>query len=526
MGKRTFRTFLLALLLCAMTRVSAWAESAVVTGSDVNMREGPGTNFRVVDCLPRGERVMVTDRSNASWYRVEHDGTVGFMSASFLDIAEEEVEQAVTVNQSSVESVYGPGQKGYVDAMYVRFRSAPGPEYSVRGEYNRGKELTYYFTTGDWAACIIDGVPGYIYADYIALGSFGGWGEAQSYPVQTQNPIYSPPEEEQPPQGGTDELAYEHATSSEVEQTPGYINANYVRFRKGPASSYPIIETYSSGKVVGITGVYQDWLGCIIDDAFGWVYADFVTIPEQYGSSPGVDYNQVFAPTQTVQTVTTATMPVPTPSTYLNGSEGYVAGNNVRMRSAPSMSASIVAELSYGNALTIVGVTGDWTAVVCNNSAGYIYSQYVKQGRLTVTEAADNSGGSGGSGVLSGSSLDRGKQIAWYAYQLVGCPYSWGGRDPSGFDCSGLVYYVYQHFGITLNRVAQDQALNGVHVDPDNLQPGDILCFYSGSSYIGHSGIYLGYGMFVHAQNSATGVVVTELAGHYSDRGFEARRIV
>ena len=58
------------------------------------------------------------------------------------------------------------------------------------------------------------------------------------------------------------------------------------------------------------------------------------------------------------------------------------------------------------------------------------------------------------------------------------------------------------------------------------MQPGDILLFYSGSSYIGHAGIYIGYGMFVHAQNSATGVVITELAGHYSERGFEARRIV
>ena len=127
---------------------------------------------------------------------------------------------------------------------------------------------------------------------------------------------------------------------------------------------------------------------------------------------------------------------------------------------------------------------------------------------------------------LGGSSLEKGIEIAKYAVQFVGCPYSWGGKSPAGFDCSGLVYYVYEQFGITLNRVAQEQAENGVHVDPSELQPGDILCFYSGSSYIGHAGIYIGNGMFVHAQNSATGVVITELAGHYSERSFEARRIV
>ena len=60
----------------------------------------------------------------------------------------------------------------------------------------------------------------------------------------------------------------------------------------------------------------------------------------------------------------------------------------------------------------------------------------------------------------------------------------------------------------------------------DTLQPGDILCFYSGGSYIGHVGIYIGDNKFVHAQNSATGVVVTELSGYYASRGYEARRIV
>ena len=194
------------------------------------------------------------------------------------------------------------------------------------------------------------------------------------------------------------------------------------------------------------------------------------------------------------------------------------------MRGAPSMSAPIVVELSYGNALTIIGVSGDWTAVVCNGEEGFIYSQFVKEGSLQQIVSAEQPDQGD---ALGGGSYEKGVQIAQFALQFVGYNYSWGGKDPStGFDCSGLVYYTYQHFGITLNRVAQDQARNGVAVSADELQPGDILCFYSGSSYIGHSGIYIGNGMFVHAQNSATGVVVTELSGHYATRGFEARRIV
>ena len=58
------------------------------------------------------------------------------------------------------------------------------------------------------------------------------------------------------------------------------------------------------------------------------------------------------------------------------------------------------------------------------------------------------------------------------------------------------------------------------------LQPGDVLCFYSSGSYIGHAGIYIGNNQFVHAANSRTGVIVSDLSGYYSSRGFEARRIV
>ena len=153
--------------------------------------------------------------------------------------------------------------------------------------------------------------------------------------------------------------------------------------------------------------------------------------------------------------------------------------------------------------------------MIYNGSPGYVYSQYVKAGSFSSTVPPD-----------SGGSVE-GRQVAEFALQFVGYNYCWGGKSPeTGFDCSGLVYYVYQQFGYTLNRVACDQANNGVHVEPDQLQPGDILCFYSSNDYIGHVGIYIGDNKFVHAQNSATGVVVSALEGYYASRGFEARRII
>ena len=120
-----------------------------------------------------------------------------------------------------------------------------------------------------------------------------------------------------------------------------------------------------------------------------------------------------------------------------------------------------------------------------------------------------------------------GKRVAEFALKYVGYDYLYGGKEPeTGFDCSGLVYYTYGCFGYRLDRTAAAQAKNGEHVEPDALEPGDILCFYNDGSWIGHVGIYIGDNKFVHAQPSATGVVVTELSGYYASRGYEARRIV
>ena len=527
MGKKFFRTLFFALLFVLLTQASAWAETAVVTGNDVNLREGPGTGFRIITSLEKGARVTVTDRSNSSWYYVQADNAVGFMAAAYLEVEEEASAQPV---ENAAQGILGSGQLGYVDAMYVRLRSAPGSDYSVLGEYNRGKPLAYYGNFGDWAAVIIDGQPGFIYADYVRLGSFDGWNSAvggdeeedTSVPYVQFVPTPTPAVQQTGP-SASEELSLIHALTPGVDQIPGYINANYVRFRKGPGSNYPIIDTYSVGTPVGVTGIYYDWTACYIDNQIGFIYSDYITIPSLQQQEP-VYVQPQQQEEQAVDTNNYSTIPLP--DVQFPGVEGYVAGNNVRMRWAPSMNAPILEELSYGNPVTVVGRTGDWAAVLCNGKPGYIYGSFLRQGSFGLTNNTGGETSYSGGGALQGSSAEKGYQIAKYALQFVGYPYSWGGRDPSGFDCSGFVYYVYEQFGITLNRVAQDQARNGYHVDASELQAGDILCFYSGSSYIGHVGIYLGYGMFVHAQNSATGVVITELAGHYSDRGFEARRIV
>ena len=84
-------------------------------------------------------------------------------------------------------------------------------------------------------------------------------------------------------------------------------------------------------------------------------------------------------------------------------------------------------------------------------------------------------------------------------------PYVYGTAGPDTFDCSGFTYYVYAHFGYSLNRSSRDQVNNGVAVSKDQLQPGDLVFFSTNGSYPTHVGLYIGEGNIVHASTPRTG---------------------
>ena len=100
-------------------------------------------------------------------------------------------------------------------------------------------------------------------------------------------------------------------------------------------------------------------------------------------------------------------------------------------------------------------------------------------------------------------------QVVSIALQYLGIPYVWGGASPStGFDCSGLIQYVYAQVGVYLPHHAASQYNYGIPVSRDQLEPGDLV-FFNG---LGHAGIYIGGGQFVHAPHSGDVVRITSLA--------------
>ena len=163
---------------------------------------------------------------------------------------------------------------------------------------------------------------------------------------------------------------------------------------------------------------------------------------------------------------------------------GVVTGDNVNIRTAPSMDSAVSATVNRGVLMDVYEKNGDWFKIGTSpDTFAYIFAAYI-------AERPD---------ALSARNLAGGTIAVELAKKYLGTPYVYGGTSPSGFDCSGFVYYIYKQLGYTLNRTADSQLANGIPVEKSELLPGDIVMFKRpGNSYVHHVGIYVGNGMMIH----------------------------
>lgn len=199
--------------------------------------------------------------------------------------------------------------------------------------------------------------------------------------------------------------------------------------------------------------------------------------------------------------------PAPAPQTSFTG---WVK-SSAAVRSGADPSYKQVGTLSQGTKV-YGAVINNYVRIEFNGS-----TRYVAVSDLSTTEVK----------VTSSSSTDA---LVKGAYGFLGYRYVWGSANPNvGFDCSGLMYYLYQtHAGITLNRNSASMASNGVQVSRNNLKPGDLMFFATGGgTRISHVGMYVGDGKLIHASSPSTGVKMDNInSSYYVNTFVTARRII
>lgn len=283
------------------------------------------------------------------------------------------------------------------------------------------------------------------------------------------------------------------ASAAGISYGAGTVSATVLNIRSGPSTDDDVVSTVpSNGIVVIIDEPEGDWYHVNYNGTEGYVSATYVK-----NVLKAENFNAT----------------------------GVITCDWARMRERPDLTASVIGSYSNGTKMEIIGINNGWYKVKYLGHTGYIRSDLME-----ITGAGTQTS-SGVPTTASSSYSSLGRQIADYALQFVGYPYVYGEESPSrGFDCSGLVYYVYTQFGYSMCRTATTQYNNnGRVVDKSELQPGDLVFFkeYSGGNSIGHVGIYIGDGKFVHASTSTVGVIISELGSdNYTRRWYGAKRIV
>ncbi len=304
------------------------------------------------------------------------------------------------------------------------------------------------------------------------------------------------------------------AAAGDVMYGIGFVDASALRLRSEPNTTSDILDTAPRNDCVVVINKVNDWYKVNYNLQIGYMHEDYVNVLTKENAELGY---------------------------------GKVNGTSVNMRSGPSTAYGVVAVSSKGDKCYIIGLNEGWYKVIYGSRICYIRSDYVDLTEIPYeNQDSANSpkffrlgrstGVAPSAAALNGSSSDSGStvapsatgaQILAEARKYLGTPYVYGGASPSGFDCSGFVYYVLKQLGYSPYRTPADQYRMGTSVSKSQLQPGDIVFFANTyASGISHVGIYAGNGQFIHSPNSRSTVSYSDLtSGYWANHYYGARRM-
>ena len=387
----------------------------------------------------------------------------------------------------------------------LRLRKEPSQDATTIELLEGGTALELIEEEGDWYKVKYKEAEGYVSKDYIRVLQDE---EQQETTTPEATPTETPKEEQNTtPEPVAAPAEMKVSVDSKLYILP-LINAN-------------IIEEVKANTNVKVLSKTNGWYFVETEKTRGWIRHTSL-----------VDSTVVLEDIEVTPTPEAEPTPTPTPEAKTATSDNktmYANASSVFVRKGPGTEYEDIDGLVLNQAVNVVGEEGDWYKIDMSGTIGYVAKRLLSDSQTT-TNRSETDRNAEENAISNVSSSTIGGQIADFAMQYLNCPYVYGASGPNSFDCSGFTMFVYKNFGVSLSHSATAQSYVGLEIEKSDLEPGDLVFFtdYETGYGIGHCGIYIGDGNFIHA-SSGSGYCVkisTLLSGSYYNRYETARRIL
>ena len=495
---KMFFTLLSILAFVILFTNIAKADTVRVTTETLNLREKPSTDSNIVALISIGEECEVISEEG-DWYEVKYGDYTGYISKEYAEL----------VGKTNSDNSDNDG-KSNSQSDDKNTNTDANNQNSVDSENTVSDNSTSKDTTSDNTT-----------SDNATSGNSAS--DAQN--------------------------------SSDVVKLEGKINKN-TNVKIVPLISSSNIASIKANEEVMVITVMKNWVYIQADEVSGWVRSDAITVTEvkennnkdnDQNSDTGTDDNQ--DDDKDDENSNDKTNDDSKDSETSFEAKTMYTEDYVNIRKEPSTTADIIMTVEENTALKVVGEEGDWYKVDTSEGEAYVIKSALSSERTQTTSRGSldrkansdkTTENSSDSNKVASNTSKLGSEIVSYAKKFLGVPYVYGGATSSGFDCSGFTMYVFDHFGISMGHGAQMQSKLGKAVEAnknsktsllENLEVGDLVFFldYETMDEIGHCGIYIGDGDFIHA-SSGSGYCVkinSLLPGeYYNTRYCSARRVI
>ena len=477
----------------------------VTTTHALNMRVAGGTWHRVLLTIPKGT-TLTSIQSNGSWTKVSYGGQTGWVHNDYL-------QKASMSSSTDKPSTVTPSSATAQTKANLNLRSSKSTKTTVLLTIPKGKTVTVLAVEGSWSKVKYGSKTGYVANTYLTTS-----GAATPTTPSTGQSIN--------------------------QQFTTTANLNV---RQGAGVGYPLVTTIPNGTVVKATKQSGSWYYVTYNGKSGYVSAGYLKQTSTTPSDPAPNEGDAGAGNAAVDYI------VNTPS--------------LNVRSSASTSATIIGSVKAGQTLRVVQSSTGWLQIYYGNTVGFVASAYVKtvpkgsadgpswvEGSYdansyytyyptSIRSQANESSSTVGStlrgellnvigetsthyrlasGFVAKSAVAEIKGQSAQATRLstidvakrfVGTPYVWASSSPAngGFDCSGLIYYVFNQSGVSIPRTNVANYWGGAYFGPQLPksfvpQAGDLV-FFENTYTAGpsHMGIMINSDTFIHACSSGLG---------------------